>query len=265
MDYETVTTELNDAGVLKVMLNRPERRNALSAQLWEDLDAALCDAVTRDEVKVILLGGHGKAFSSGADLKEGDGRRNLSQSEYERSLRTHSFDMPVRWRNLPRPTIAMVHGACLMNAFAIVQSMDIIIAGDDATFVPGLTPYLSWAWYVPTRIAKEIMYEPRAYTAQEAKDLGLINRVVPADRLVEVAEAFAAGVAAKPQERLAEVKRQMNRIDDLKGLYAGMEMSWNDYWARRRQEPPDIRETTGGKPRIAQVADAFANRDAAGG
>jgi enoyl-CoA hydratase len=276
--YSTVTTELQDNGVLTIMLNRPERRNALNLQMWHDLDDALAEAATMDEVRVIIVGGHGKAFSAGNDLKESErfqggqvddlpGTGGRSVSRYGRSLRTSTFDMPMRWRHLPRPTIAMVQGPCFLNGFTVADSMDLMVAADNAQFIPGMVPFFKWPWHMPARQAKELVFDsPQVIDAERAKELGIVNRVVPLDRLVEETQALAAHYAEKDPSHLQEAKRQVNRMDDLRGLTTSLEASWSDYWTRRQTHKLGVDRTDSGLVRISGIGEALekhGSRDAA--
>src|SRR3954470_22202678 len=133
MSYQTVLVEKKD-GIATVRFNRPEKRNAMSPQLHKDMTAVLEDLRYDDEARVLVLGGMGKAFCAGMDLKQFFIELNDNRPEYDRILR-----LALEWRGrtlryYPKPTIAMIHGYCFGGAFSIVEGCDLAIAAEDTTF-----------------------------------------------------------------------------------------------------------------------------------
>ena len=192
-----------EAGVARVTINRPERRNALSAAVLEGLLEAFTRSRSDDDVRVVVLSGAGdSAFCAGADLAAmGDGDGLLAAHD-GRGL----FPAVLRalW-NLGKPTIARVRGFALAGGFGLAMSCDLVIAADDAQFgTPeinvGLWPYMITVPLLRSmtpRIALELMLTGRRVDADEANELGLVNRVVPADQLDVVVDQLAADLAAK--------------------------------------------------------------------
>jgi enoyl-CoA hydratase/carnithine racemase len=197
LDYQV------DAGVARVTINRPERRNALSAAVLEGLLDALTRSRSDDDVRVVVLSGAGDAaFSTGADL--------ATMGDDDGPLAAHDgrgvFPDVLRalW-NLGKPTIARVRGYALAGGFGLAMSCDAVIAADDAQFgTPeinvGLWPFMITVPLLRSmtpRVALELMLTGRRVDAHEAKALGLVNRVVPADQLDPVVDQLASDLAAK--------------------------------------------------------------------
>ena len=244
-DEEVVTYERRGP-VAMVTLNRPEYRNAQNSKMTYALDAAFSRAVDDDEVKVIVLSGNGKHFCAGHDIgtpgrdvdqtfdrkavmwwdhtdKEGGDLRFARESEVY-------LGMCRRWREIPKPTIAMVHGACIAGGLMLAWSCDFIIASDDAFFsdpvvkmgIPGVE-YFAHPWVMNPRAAKEFLFTGDRFTAQRAHELGMVNHVVPRDRLEETTLAMAERISAMPRFGLALTKKAVNQAEDLQGMRTGMD------------------------------------------
>ncbi len=236
-------------GVAWLTLNRPEYRNAQNAALTFALDDAFNRAVADDDVKVIVLGGAGKHFSAGHDIgtpgrdidKSFDRRatqfwehegRDGAEAMYVREAELY-LGMCRRWRELPKPTIAMVHGACIAGALMLVWVCDLIIASDDAFFadpvlrmgVPGVE-YFAHSFAMNPRLAKEFLFLGDRIPASRAYEIGMINRVVPRDELEAQTAAVAARVAEKPRFALALAKRAINFSEDAMGLRASIDNAY---------------------------------------
>src|SRR5437764_8483290 len=130
----------------QITLNRPRYRNAQSTVLLQELDQAFDQAANDDEVKVIILAGAGEHFSAGHDLGTPDERDNPSSYFNKRGLKSRHIgswqlflDNTLRWRDLPKPTIAQVQGYCIFGGYMFASAMDLIVASDDAMFLPSLT------------------------------------------------------------------------------------------------------------------------------
>ena len=242
---EVVTYEVRD-GIAIVRLNRPDYRNAQNSVMTYALDAAFARAVDDPEVKVILLGGNGKHFSAGHDLGT-PGRdhhvhyenkavmwwdhvdRPGGDQRYAREMEVY-LGMCRRWRELPKPTIAMVQGACIAGGLMLAWVCDLIVASDDAFFsdpvvrmgIPGVE-YFAHPWVLGPRAAKEILYTGDRFTAERAYEWGMVSRVVPREQLEEEALAIAARVAEMPQFGLALTKRAVNQCEDQMGMRNGMD------------------------------------------
>ena len=189
--------------VVTLTLDRPERRNALSAGLLRRLGDAL-DAIGADaSVRVVVLAGAGPAFCAGHDLGEMVGR---SEEEY-RELFVRCSEVMLRLREMPQPVIARVHGLATAAGCQLVAACDLAVAADTATFAtPGVkiglfcsTPAVPLVRAVPTKAAMEMLLTGRAISAAQALAWGLVNRVVPAEKLDEaIAELCGPILAASP-------------------------------------------------------------------
>ena len=189
--------------VTMLTLDRPERRNALSAGLLRRLGDAL-DAIGADaSVRVVVLAGAGPAFCAGHDLGEMVGR---SEEEY-RELFVLCSEVMLRLREMPQPVIARVHGLATAAGCQLVAACDLAVAADTATFAtPGVkiglfcsTPAVPLVRAVPTKAAMEMLLTGRPVSAAQALAWGLVNRVVPAEKLDEaIAELCGPILAASP-------------------------------------------------------------------
>lgn len=214
-----------DAGVAQVTLNRPEVRNAQSRRLLEQLDQVFAEAAEDRDVVVIALFGAGEHFSAGHDLGSAeeieDRQRRPLQSglrgRFEHS-REHFVDKTMRWRNLPKPTIAGVHGYCIYAGWMIASAMDIIYAADNTMFLGANFQYFSIPWDIHPRKAKELLYESRFVDAQEALELGMVNQVVAADELNSQVLDYARRVAANDPFQLRMIKQAVNQVQDTQGF-----------------------------------------------
>jgi enoyl-CoA hydratase len=224
MTYKQIEYEKSDR-IARVILNRPRYLNAQSRVLLEEMDDAFSDANADDEIRVIVLSGRGDHFSSGHDLgtpdeKEDARRRPYGKgmrSMYERSRRLF-LDNTLRWRDLDKPTIAQVHGYCIFGGWMIAAAMDLIVASEDAMFLPSLLQYFSIPWDLPIRKAKEILFQSRFVTAEEAARLGFVNVVVPRGRLEEETMALAKRIAETDRMTLRMLKFALNNAQDAMGF-----------------------------------------------
>jgi enoyl-CoA hydratase len=215
--------------VARLTLARPERANALSAAMLDEINAAL-DEIERDPgVRVLIVTGAGAAFSSGFDLKEQMERRPAGIEDWRPILRK-DFDTIMRFWHFPRPTIATVRGPCLAGACELALACDITIAAEDAFFGE---PELKFGagivamilpWVVGPKIAKEIILlgEDRIPAAR-AREIGMVNRVVPPADLDRIGLAIAAHVAAIDPNLVKETKRAINRAFEAQNMLEALE------------------------------------------
>lgn len=232
--------------VAVVTLDRPRYRNAQNSAMTYALDAAFGEAVDDDEVAVIVLAGAGEHFCAGHDI--GTPERDVEQSfprkavlwwdhvgkpgadaRYAREMEVY-LGMCRRWREIPKPTIAMVQGACVAGGLMLAWVCDLIVAADDAFFadpvvrmgIPGVE-YFAHPWVLGPRAAKEMLFTGDRWSAERAYQLGMVNRVVPRADLEAETFALAERVAAMPRFGLALAKRAVNQCEDLMGMRAGMD------------------------------------------
>ena len=221
-----------EGNVCTLTMDRPEVANAQNTQLIDDLDAAFDAAGADDEERVVVLTGAGRHFSSGHDLKalvgdvEADEWRQMRDTpegkfEHEKVM---YFDRCLRIRDFPKPTIAAVNGSCVAAGLMLACMCDLIVAADDAVFsnpvlrmTGAAVEILVEPWEMPPRKAKEFLLAAEKFTADEAERLGMVNRVVPADRLLAEAHELAERVAKVPPATAQVVKRSINKTLDLMG------------------------------------------------
>ncbi|MER6141299.1 enoyl-CoA hydratase [Streptomyces sparsogenes] len=244
-DEQVVTYEVRGPVAL-VTVNRPEYRNAQNSKVTYALDAAFTRAVDDDAVKVVVLAGSGEHFSAGHDI--GTPGRDIDQtferkaviwwdhtdkqgadSRIARESEVY-LGMCRRWREIPKPMIAMVQGACVAGGLMLAWACDFIVASDDAFFsdpvvrmgIPGVE-YFAHPWVMNPRAAKELLYTGDRFSAQRAHRLGMVNHVVPREQLEATVFALAERISAMPRFGLALAKKAVNQAEDLQGMRSGMD------------------------------------------
>jgi enoyl-CoA hydratase len=226
-DYEQVAYER--AGVIgRVRLARPQYHNAQSAQLLEELDRALAAADADPAVRVIVVSGLGRSFSSGHDLGTPERQAEMAarrtditeiEDRFDYS-QTHFVELSLRWRALSKPTIAQVHGWCIFGGWMIAAAMDLVVASDDARFMTSLLQYFTLPYDVGVRQAKELLFDPREISAERAQALGFVNRVVPRDELEAEVTKLAERIAQNSAFWLRQAKASINLAQDAAGFTA---------------------------------------------
>jgi enoyl-CoA hydratase/carnithine racemase len=217
--------------VAVITLNRPHVANAQTMELLDDLDAAWTRAAADDNVRVIVLRGNGKHFSSGHDLNSGMPLPDKITLESIYNLEARRFlEYSLRWRNTPKPSIAAVQGKCIAGGLLLCWPCDLIIAAENAEFSDpvvfmgiGGVEYHGHTWELGPRKAKEILFTGRAVTAREAEQTGMVNRVVPLDQLQDEAMALAAQISKMDPFALRQAKRAVNQTLDVQGFYAAIQ------------------------------------------
>jgi enoyl-CoA hydratase/carnithine racemase len=230
MDEDHILYEVTD-GVAVITLNRPQRANAQTMELLDDLDAAWGRAACDDAVKVIVLRANGKHFSSGHDLKSGMAPPEKITLEWIYQLEARKYlEYSLRWRNVPKPSIAAVQGKCIAGGLLLAWPCDLIIAAENAEFSDpvvflgiGGVEYHGHTWELGPRKAKEILFTGRALTAEEAERTGMVNRVVPRDELDSQTRELAEQIAKMPSFALRQAKRAVNQTLDVQGFYAAIQ------------------------------------------
>jgi len=223
-DYDYIRYEQHDR-VARLVLNRPASRNAQSWRLIEELDDAFQYAANDNSIGAIVLAGEKKHFSAGHDLGTPEQKADQESRPREEGVRgkhNGSWDTNItpnmRWRNLPKPTIAEVKGYTIFAGVAIAESCDIIFAADDTMFLPTNYQYFHVPWDLGIRKSKEILFESRFIDAPEALELGLVNRVIPKERLEEATMEYAARVATNDPFQLRMIKLAINQAQDAQGF-----------------------------------------------
>jgi enoyl-CoA hydratase len=243
---EDVVGYRTEGPVAVMTMNRPQYRNAQNSKMTYALDDAFYRAATDDEIKVIVLAAAGDHFSAGHDIgtagrdidQSFDRRAGLwwdhvgkpgAESRFARESEVY-LGMCRRWREIPKPTIAMVQGACIAGGLMLAWVCDLVVAADDAFFadpvvrmgIPGVE-YFAHPWVMGPRFAKEFLFLGERVGAARALELGMVNRVVPRAALEQSTMEIANKIAAMPRLGLALTKRAVNQAEDLMGLHAGMD------------------------------------------
>ena len=265
MQFSTLRYEVDDA-VAVVTLNRPERKNAQSRKLLEELDTAFAAAVTDDAVRVIVLAGAGDTFSAGHDLGSPEERADQAARPYPpgipgRYQRVWNLyiDMGLRWRDLPKPTIAAVQGYCIFGGWMIATAMDLIVAADDARFLASHFQYFSVPYDVGVRKAKELLFEIRFMHADEALAAGFVNRVVPRERLMEETMAVTRRIAQNDPFALRLAKLSVNQAQDAMGYSTFIKSALQTYMVTSESGAKELQSPEGSsRRRFATVDRALA-------
>ena len=237
-----------EGGIATLTMNRPDFNNAQNSQMTYALDACFRRAADDDSVKVIVLRGAGKHFSAGHDI--GTPGRDINKPFERESLWWDHTNKPGseqlfareqevylgmcrRWHDIPKPTIAMVQGACIAGGLMLAWICDLIVASDDAFFqdpvvrmgIPGVE-YFAHVHELNPRIAKEFLFLGERMKADRAYMMGMVNRVVPRDELEAQTYDIAARIAKQPRLGLALTKTVINRVEELQGLRSTMDMAF---------------------------------------
>ena len=219
-----------------IVLNQPERRNALNEKMWAQLPERLKEAEAREDVKVVIVCGEGKAFAAGADISE-------FESVYQTPETTAAYQDKVRranevLANLNRPTIAMIRGACVGGGCGLALACDVRFAAEGARL--GITPAklgLAYSLSDSKRLvdavglsrARDMLFTGRLLETNEALRIGLVDRVVPAEELNGATRAYAATLTEVSQFSIRQMKTFLAAIRD--GQAGEDEASWSAYLA----------------------------------
>jgi enoyl-CoA hydratase len=218
-----------------LVLNRPEKRNAISTALKDAADAAITELLADDEVRVIVVRGEGKSFCSGNDLSP-DESIGTKPSKTRTSAQGMHWVLGeiATWRRLwecAKPTIAQVHGHCVAGGLMIAMECDLVVAADDALFgqpearAIGLAPdHGLWPLTAGIRHTKEMLFTARLVTGAEAADMGMINRSVPPGALHDEVFELASEIAKTSTEMLTIQKASANAAAEAMGM-SGMRES----------------------------------------
>lgn len=246
--FQSVLYESPAPSVARIVLNRPQTRNAQDSRLLYELNDAFNLAAQDDKISVIILAASGPHFSSGHDLREADPIGNLSQfdtvgtwsgfccagAEGWMAREKELYQgLSERWRNIPKPTIAEVRGKCIAGGLMLVWPCDLIVASEDAQFSDntvsmgiGGVEYFAHPWEWGPRKAKELLFTSDWLDASEAHRLGMVNHVVPGERLSEFVLELAIRIAKKPLFALKMAKEAVNSTQDAQGRHAAMQTAF---------------------------------------
>ena len=219
MNYECIIYEKTD-GVAIVKLNRPQVLNAMNKQLWLDLEDALQDALEDTDIKAVIFTGEGRAFSTGADLKDSKGRSLTAYRDYL----VHLQEVSRRIIRFPKPTIAAVNGYALGSGYELSLACDIRIAAESAKFgspearvsssVTGGAMRLLQDLVGPGK-AKELLFTCDYIDGREAERIGLVNKVVPDGRLMDEAMTMARKITENSAFSINLIKKGLNMAHEV--------------------------------------------------
>ena len=220
-------TERTPWGV-RLTLNRPDKLNALSGELVEALSGAIDEAAANADVRVIALAGAGRAFCSGYDLSE-EATGDIHGPVAWRELLAADVAATLKLLDCPKPVIAQVHGYALAGGLELAMACDLVVAAEGTKLgepeirygsapVTLLMPYL-----IGQKKTRELLLTGDLVDAAEAERIGLVNRVVPEERLAAEVDALADRIARTPPEVVAPTKRMLNRAMDAMGFREAVE------------------------------------------
>jgi enoyl-CoA hydratase len=249
-EYQFVTyEEIDDGQIVRIMLNRPETRNAQSRGLLVDLNDAFLAAEADDKVRVVILGGMGPMFSAGHDLgskqamleytpgpdqhisartnggsREGAEKRMLQEWHY-------FYQNTMRWRNLRKITLAQVHGTVYAAGLMLMWACDLIIAADNAKFADPVgvrlgmcgMEYFAHPWEFGPRRAKELMLTGDSISAEEGHRIGMVTKLFKEDELAEQTLAYARRIAERPTVTSLLIKESVNQTVDNMGFFNALQ------------------------------------------
>lgn len=219
MDFETVKYELNETTAI-ITMNRPDALNALSLQLTNDLRSAIEKAV-EDKARAVIMTGEGRAFCSGGDLRQ-------MQQMWQKEGRIEAFledplkalhDLIRLIRETPIPFVAAVQGVCAGAGTNIALACDLVFAAENASFNEafvriGLSPDCGGSFFLPRavgeKLAAELMMTGDTVSAEKAMQIGMINRVVAAENLMEEMLSTAKKLALAPTASIGRIKQMLN-------------------------------------------------------
>jgi enoyl-CoA hydratase len=241
-----------DGPIAIISLDRADKANAVDRQTLDEMDACFTTAAEDRDVRVIVLRAEGKHFSSGhdmtasndaigddADPEKAKDSRGLDWEErgleaiYEFE-RVHYLGYSRKWRDIPKPTIAAVQGACIAGGLMLCWPCDLIIAADNAHFSDpvlrmgiGGVEYHGHTWELGPRKAKEMLFTARRFSAEESEKLGMVNRVVPLDELMDQTMTLAREIAEMHPFALTQAKRIVNQTQDIQGFYNALQSGFD--------------------------------------
>jgi enoyl-CoA hydratase len=248
-DEPMVIYEVPVPGVARLTINRPHARNAQNLSVLHALDDQFTRAMREEAVRVIIVAAAGPDFSAGHDLKQGLGEEAAERFGYRSANGNFSapggagylaredesyLQLSRRWRNLSKPTIAQVHGRCIAGGLILAWVCDLIVASEDATFMDPVVAwgaagveYFAYPWEFGPRKAKEFLFTGDTWTAEEARQLGMVNRVVATGELAAATLALAAKIATKPAFALRAAKQSVNAALDAQGQANAMDTAFH--------------------------------------
>ncbi len=262
MKYEQIEYEKHGR-IAIVRTNRPKYRNAQSRILLEEMDDAFIKAERDPSIHVVILQGSGDHFSAGHDLGTPEQQADLQERPYAPGTLGHLqmtwdlfVDASLRWRDLKKPTIAQVQGYCIFGGYLIASCMDLIVASDDAMFLPSHLQLFTAPWDLGIRNAKAILFENRFIPADEAFELGLVHNVVPRADLEKETWAQAERIAENDLMSLRMLKQSINGAQDAMGYRTAVHTAHSNYMVligNRQPREADSRRLDGVGAALAKL------------
>ena len=268
-DYTYVKTETLDEGrIVRILLNRPEARNAQHRGMLVELNDAFLAAEADDDVRVVILAGEGEMFSSGHDMGS-----KVSREEYMPGPNQHAsysgngatregterlmlqewhyfFQNTLRWRNLRKITVAQVHGDVYAAGLMLMWACDLIVGSEEVRFADVVgarlgmcgVEYFAHPWEFGPRRTKELMLTGDSMDINEAYQLGMVSKVFPLAELPERTLEFAQRIARLPTMTALLIKESVNQTQDNMGFYNSLNACFtmhelnHSYWASVRED-----------------------------
>jgi len=280
-EYEFVSYEALDEGrIARIMLNRPEARNAQNRGMLVELNEAFLAAEADDEVRVVILGGEGPMFSSGHDLGSKQSREEYlpgpdQHPSYQVNGGTrrgaeslmlqewhHFFQNTRRWRNLRKITIGQAHGDVYAAALMLLWACDLIVCAEGTRFADVVgarlgmcgVEYFAHPWEFGPRKAKELLLTGDSIDAEEAHSLGMVSKIFPADEVRDRTVEFAQRIAKLPTMSALLIKEAVNQTVDNMGFYNALNACFtlhelnHAHWAWANEDRFPVAEEDSGIP-----------------
>lgn len=229
MEYQFILYNVSEK-IATITLNRPKQLNALNAGVKQELKDAVAEAVADNDVRVIVLTGTGKAFSAGNDLQDNYANPPKCMEDWRTRLHREIQFCLTFW-DCPKPVIAAVNGYCLASASEMAMSCDITIAAQSAVFgepevrqVSG-PPMLLAPWIMGSKRAKEMLLTGNMVSAEIAEKYGMVNHVVPDDKLMAFTYRMARKIAAIDPFAVKISKYTINRAFDIMGFKTALQVN----------------------------------------
>lgn len=264
MSYQHIEVERRGR-IATVRLNRPRYRNAQSRVMLEEMTDAFAALELENGIHVIVLAAAGEHFSAGHDLGtpeelEDQQRKPFGDGSLARVSRSwHLYvENSLRWRDIKKPTIAQVQGYCIFGGFLIASCMDLIIAADDARFLPSHLQLFTAPWDLGVRNAKRILFENRFIDAPEALQLGLVSRVVSAAELPAAVQEQAERWAENDLLTLRLLKQSINGAQDSMGYRTALHAAHANYMVLEMTRGEREAHQNSGERQLGGVAAALA-------
>jgi enoyl-CoA hydratase len=280
-DYTFVLYEaLDDGQIVRIMLNRPEARNAQNRGMLVELNDAFLRAEADDDVRVVILGGMGPLFSAGHDMGSKVSMEELTPGPGQHPTRTlnggarqgaeslmlqewhYYFENTRRWRNLRKITIGQAHGDVYAAGLMLLWACDLIVCADDTHFADVVgtrlgmcgVEYFAHPWELGPRKAKELLLTGDSIDAHEAHALGMASKVFPADELGERTLEFARRIARLPTMSALLIKEAVNQTVDNMGFYNALNACFtlhelnHSHWAQVNDDGSPVAKEDAGMP-----------------